>query len=61
MKILTIIVMLLIVIVLASCFGYSQSIIFPKEQYGFLSLFTSFIGGGLIGWMGGRTLIFYNL
>jgi hypothetical protein len=60
MKILTSIVMLLIIIVLASCFGYSQAIIFPKEQYGCLSLFTSFIGGSLIGWMGARTLTSYD-
>lgn len=60
MKYLLFTLIILFTIIVAGCFGYSQSIIFPKEHYGYLSYFTSIIGGVFIGHLGGSTINYYN-
>jgi hypothetical protein len=45
--------MLSIVIIVAGFWGYFQTKIFPIEQYGHLHILTAFLGGAIIGMVGG--------
>lgn len=42
---------IIITIILAAIWGYSQHLLFPYEKYGNLILLTSFIGGCIIGFI----------
>ena len=50
MKILTII----FILTFCSIWGYLQPKLFPIEKYGYLFIFTSIIGGYLIGYFGAK-------
>ena len=53
MKILTII----LIIIISGIWGYFQFKIFPTEQFGYLNIFTSFIGGYIIGYIGAKLFL----
>lgn len=60
MKYLLFIFIIIFVVIICACFGYSQALIFPFEKYGYLSFFTSLIGGLFIGHTGGITIAYYD-
>lgn len=51
MEKLTIIFIIIIAIIISGIWGYFQVKLFPIETFGYLYIFTSFIGGYLIGYL----------
>jgi hypothetical protein len=51
MKKLSIIFIILIALIISALWGYFQVKLFPVKDFGYLYIFTSFIGGYMIGYI----------